>query len=260
MSIMFLFNTAGLNASSFTLGSGSSATGYDLYDCISGHRANTHRTLKASTETLRQYAYSSDLSIDYCVIARADLLLTYNTTRVRLKQRSSGGSWSYVSGVDYNPLVAGDLIGCKSQDLVINCSPSNLRGIALSTIPASGSEASEISKFYACVSWQGLGDSQKAYTWQDAEPRTTARPLNGGLTYTIERTFSLNFENLSQDQIDEFYSKEQLFYSPFFVYDPDQHHWAWKLEHVILLNVEEFFIARDVYNLSLSFGRLKHSV
>lgn len=260
MSFYFLLNTAGSSATSYTLGSGTTATGYNLYDSISGTRAKTHRTIKSSSEVLRQYSYASDLNIDYCVITRADLALTKNGTRVRLKQKSSGGSWSYISGVDYNPLASSDLIGIKSQDLVVSCSPSDLRGIALSTLPASGSEASEISKFYGCASYSSLGAPQKSYVWQNTEPRTYGKTIKSGLRYEITRTFTLVFEQLSQSTVSAFYEKEEIFNFPFFIYDPSNYLWAWELEHVIILGLEEIFINKDLYNLSITFGRLAHNV
>ena len=258
MSLLFLHNTAGSYATSYDLGSGTIASGYNLYNSISGTRGKTERTQKSSSEILRQYHYAANHSIDYVVIARADLMLTNNTTRVRLKQKSSGGSWSYISGIDYNPITSANLIGARNQDLVIACSPSDLRGIALSTIPVTGSEASEISKFYGCASVSTFGVPNPEYSWQNTTPRTVAKTINSGLEYEIERTFTLQYSQLKQDDIDAFYNLDEVLNAPFFIYDPNSYLWSWKLEHVIITEVQEYFVDLNNYDLSLTFGRLKH--
>lgn len=258
MSFLFLFNHAGRYASTYTLGSGVSASDESIYDTVSGNRSSMHRTTKSSSEVLRQYVYSASIAVDYCVIARADLALTQNTTRLRLKQRASGGTWSYVSGIDYNVLTSSDLIGITSQDLVIPVTLAEFYGIALSTLPASGSEASQISKFYASDSYSVLGSPVPGIQIEDLPPYTYTKPIDGTLPYEIEKKFYLDFILLDQATITDFYTQPELFTSPFFLYDTTGDIWNHKLEHVILLEIEETFLEKDKYNLRLTFGRLKH--
>lgn len=257
MALLFLFNYSGNAASTYTLGSGTTATGYNLYNSISGNRSLMERTTKSASEVIRQYVYSAVVSVDYVVISRADLLLTANTTRLRLKDRTAGGTWAYISGIDYNPLTSASLIGIKSQDLVIAVTPAEFYGIALSTLPASGSEASQISKFYASDS-VSLGVAQVGFETEELDFGVYATPIQGTLPYEVEKRFTLDFIGLTQAEIISFYAYPMLMTQPFFLYDSAGDIWTHKLEHVLLEDIEETFLEKDVYNLKLSFARLRH--
>lgn len=259
-SLIFLINDAVKSASSYSLLSGTTATGFDINNSTFGNRGKTHRTTKSSSEVIRAYVYSSDLDIDYCIISRADLMLTQNTTRVRLKQRNSGGSWSYISGVDYNPLDDIDLIGINSQDLIIPCSPSDLRGVALSTIPVSGSEASEIGKFYACISKQIAGVISLNLQYESLEKYTTVNTIDYLRKYEIEGVFSLSFSDLTKAEITSVDDFIKDLYLPFFIYDPNTHLWEHQLEHVVLISHEEIFNEKDNYSIVLNLGRIRQDV
>lgn len=258
--LVFLINDAVKNASSYTLLSGTTATGFDLYNSAFNNRGKTHRTTKSSAEVIRAYLYSSDLAIDYCIVARADLMLTQNTTRVRLKQRSSGGSWSYISGVDYNPIDDIDLIGVNNQDLVIPCSPTDLRGIALSTIPVSGSEASEVGKFYACVGKSISGVLSLNLQYEAVEKYTSINTIDYLRKFEIDGVMSITFTDLTKTEITSIDSYIKDLYMPFFIYDPNSDLWEHKLEHVVLISHEEIFNEKDNYSIVFNLGRVRQDV
>lgn len=258
--LLFLINDAGINADTFTLSTGTTASNYNLYDLIAGYRSSLHRTESSGSEILRQYAYSADLDIDYVVLARADYLITENGTRVRLKEKASGGSWSYISGIDYNTLDSTDLIGLNSQDLVIPVTLTEYRGLALSTITASGSEASVLSKFFGCVSKSINGIINKGLEYQEQLAGTKIKSLENQREFEIESIFTLTISDLLKSDIVDLSLYLKYLYMPFFIYDPNQDIWDHKLEHVILINYEEILLEKNNYNLSLTIGRLKQDV
>lgn len=261
MAFRFLTNGAGnLASAQDNAGSGSTASGYSATAAISGPRSKVWRSTASASASGLGYQYTSDLSPDYIVIARADLLLTQNTMRVKGRNRNSGGTWSDISGFDYNPLVVGDLIGPRAQDLVKAVSVgANTRGVGFTGTPASGTEAVSVSKVYGAVSFS-FTDCAPSFLpkWTDLPPRTYSSPMLGNRPYEIERRFSLVFSGVSAADLASFKALTQLYYWPLFLYDEDAAVWSWKLEHVILEALDVLYGHKNFYNITMSFARLSH--
>lgn len=259
MSFYLLYNRAADFASSAdTISLGSTASGYDIYDMIAGPRSTGHRTAASSSEAGRGYHFGSDYTCTHIVVARADWLLTQNGTRLRAKQKTSGGSWNYIGSVDENPLVVGDLIGIRAQDYVAAVSPTDLRGIAITCTPSSGTQASHISKFYACSAFSFGQNPAPGYTWENLPLGTYGQPPKGDIPYEIELRFTLTFPGVQQSTVTDFRALGQILNWPVFLYDDTGDLWDWKLEHVIIDSYEWIVHEKDVHSLSITFNRLRH--
>lgn len=264
------------------------SSGYSVNSFISGPRSTWHRSDSSSLEIGRGYVYPELVDPTFCVVARADKLLTQAGTRVRPRQLAGGsstnywysqdwysggswyehnwwagsggsGTWSYISGVDYNPLVAGDLIGPRSQDLVFAVEPTETGGIGLSCKPVSGSQATLLSKFYGCEAFEFDNPPQLGTNWSDQPPGTFARTMRGTYPYEIERRFSIRFGPETRAKAIAFRSVKYMFnYWPLFLYDPSATIWDHKLEHVIIEGVTETIIENNRHVLDISFARLRH--
>lgn len=259
MSFYLLFNHAGHFASSLdTISLGTTATGYDIYDLIAGPRSTGHRTTASSSEAGRGYVFPSDYTCSHIVVARADWLLTQNGTRLRAKQRTSGGTWNYIGSVDENPLATNDLIGIRAQDYVAAVTPTDLRGIAITATPASGTQASHVSKFYACSAYSFGQNPSPGFSWENLPIGTYRQGLEGDIPYEVEMRFTLTFPGVAQSIVTGFRALGQILNWPVFLYDDTGDIWDWKLEHCIIEAYEWIVHEKDVHSLSITFNRLRH--
>lgn len=260
MGVLFLVNTAGdVAASVANAAGGSTATNYSLLDMITGPRSTLHRGAAASGGVGCAYLFNSNQDLTHVVVARADYLLTLNTSRVRLLQRNGSNVWSYVSGVDYNPLTSASLTGLRSQDLVIPFTQVEKRGIELYSNPVSGTDAQQISKFYGCNSFEFTGYAPKlGVTSENLPIGSYATPLDGDMSYEIEARFSLSYELLTGSLVDNFKALPQLKRWPLFLYDGSQDVWNHKVEHVIIEGWTETIVQADRHNLEINFARLRY--
>lgn len=261
MALKFLFNAAGIAADAIgNTGSGSTATGYDTTAIMCGQRSTAWRSTSATANSIG-YTYDDDVTISHVVVARADWLVTKAGQRVRGRQRNSGGTWSDIAAFDKNPLAASDLIGPRTQDLVVACAPTDLRGLGLSFTPATGSEASQLSKLYGANAFS-FTEAVPSFgvNWTTFEPNTLEKSMRGTFLYDVERGFSLSFFGLSETELTSFMSTTNLYHWPFFIYDEDQEIWEWKLEHVILAGLEARMLMPSfrTYELELRLLRLRH--
>lgn len=258
MAISFLFNTAGFAASSISVITGATATGFQTKNIISGSRETMWRAQAAGSAAIG-YVYSSDVTISHIVVSRADLLLTKNQQRVLGQQRSSGGTWSNITGFDKNPLVAADLIGPKYQDLVVACTPTNLRGVGIASGALTGSEAMQISKLYGANAFSfssavpSLGIGVETFL-----PGAYQKTFHGSMEYEVEKQFSLSFVGVSVSEMEQLLQITNFFHWPLFIYDPNQEIWEWKLEHVIVGGMSVKPLNEDSLELELTFFRLRH--
>lgn len=266
MALLLLCNHAGDLADNMTnAGFGSDAYGYDPYHLIAESRvpAKSYRTVATLNDHAVGYRYSSNLSVDYLVVARADWLLTAGQMRVKALQYSSGGVWSNIGSVDYDPLVAGDLIGPTAQDLVIPVAPTQLRGIALQVITkGTNAEPLHVSKFFGSVSFSFDMEPLEFGTEELSQTSESARtfvPLRGTEAYECEQRITFAFRHLTRDKMAEFKALPQLLRWPLFLYDSTGDLWSWKLEHVICEGWTETVQANDVHDLTVSFLRLAHT-
>lgn len=259
MSISILTNLAGFTASSIDacgLTAGT-ASGYSVNDFINGPRSTRHRTSSSSSEIGRGYVFAANTTCSYIYISRADWLITQNGTRVRPMTRNSGGTWAVLAGSDYNPIAASDLIGARSQDLVFAVTPVDLRGIGISTKPVSGSQGTQISKFWGCESFDMGVPPSLQLNWETVPEYEYTTPLNGTMPYEIERRYSLTFENVTRAKATAFKALSHVFQWPILLYDPSQDLWSHKLEHVIIESYTETIAQSNVHTIALNVARLK---
>lgn len=235
------------------------STGYSVNDFVSGPRSTWHRTNYSTSEIGRGYETAISITPTYVVVARADKLLTAAGSRVRFRQRTSGDVWSNITGPDFNPLTASHLVGPRSQDLVSAVSPTQTYGIGLAVAPASGTQATLISKFYGCEAFDFGVPPQLSASWTDLPPNQYITPLNSTMPYEIERRFSITFPMVSRSVAQAFHQTYREFsVSPFFLYDTTGDIWDHQLEHVLIENWIEDIVENDRHTFSISFARLKH--
>lgn len=262
MSLLFLCNHAGAAATTFdNQGSNSTATGYSRLDAITGPRSTKHRGAVYAGQTGLAYYFNADVDLDYAVIARADWLLTANTSRVRLLERDVANVWTLVSGIDYNPFTSSSglgLTGYRSQDLVISFTQAQKRGLQLITGPVAGLDSQQVSKFYGCKAFSFSVPPQLGMAQQETPIGTYITPQLGTRPYEIELGFSLAFFGLTRSEVTTFKALPLIRTWPIFLYDTAGDIWSHKLEHVLLTGWQEVVIENDVHALTLNFARLKH--
>jgi hypothetical protein len=254
--LFFLFNESGRAATSIPVNVGVTAPGYHAFDLLSGPRSAMWRSASAAVTEIG-YAYGSDVGISYAVISRADLLVSAAGKQVIGRQRDSGGAWSDIPGFNLNPIMASQLVGPRSQDLVMPAVATSLRGVALRSAPYSGSEASMFSKLYAGGAFAFSAPPNLNPSWTDYPPETYVTPLRGTMPYEVERSFSLAFFGVQQSEYVQF-RRYDWAYEPFFLYDSTGDIWKWKLEHVILTGLTATMNEVNTYTLQLDFYRLRH--
>lgn len=253
--LFFLFNEAGRAASSISILAGATATGYDATNVISGPRSTMWRS-ESNTNAEIAYLYGSNIGISYVVIARADLLASKAGKHIVGQQRSSGGSWSDIPGFSYNITDTSLMVGPRTQDMVIATTPTDLRGIALFSQALSGSEAMQISKFYAGGAFAFGVPPQANIEYAEIAPKNYATTIQGTMPYEVERSFSMTFVGVTQAEYAQFLLYDS-FYAPFFLYDSTGDIWPWKLEHVILGSLTATMLEYELYALTMNFFRLR---
>lgn len=263
MAFYLLPNTVGNTASSVdTASSGSTASGYSLLDLISGPRSRMWRSVASSGTVRAAYHLAADTTITHMVAARADLLVTKNGTRVRPIQKSSGGVWSTIAGVDFNPLAVGDLMGPKGQDVAFAVSPSNLRGFGLQFESSSGSQAAHLAKLYASNAFSfgvepRIADAPPQWAYLPRGQSINLRtPQRGTFPYEITEQFTLRFNPVTVAKSAEFKALGQVLHWPMFLYDDAAAVLSWKLEHVMIDSWNETAVDEEFRSFEISFLRL----
>lgn len=209
------------------------------------------------------YSFSADVACTHLVVARADWMVTQSGARVRGFQKSSGGSWSAISGADYPHLRAGDLIGPRSQDLVLDISgATNYRGFAahFDSFLAGNAEAMMISKMYACIAFD-FGETPSPDGVQSVDIPDTGRfftPQRGTFAYETEKSISFSLPPVSKTLAEQFKALPHLLKWPIFLYDTAGDIWPWKLEHVLIEGWQENILESGNHVFSFTFRRLKH--
>jgi len=259
MSFLFLCNTGGNAATAMNnAGSGSTASGYNIYDAISGPRSTWHRGAAASGGVAVAYEFASDLDLDYCVVARADKLLTLNTSRLRAQERNSGGTWSGVSGIDFNPLAVGNLVGIKTQDLVFTFTQTVKRGFSVYSNPVTSTDAQMLSKVYASKAFEFPVPPSFGARSEELPIGTYFTPPNGYIPYEVEMRFDIRFGPMAATYSTLFKALPQIRNWPLFLYDTAGDLWTHKLEHVLVEGWTETVLEGNKHLLEITFLRLRH--
>ncbi|WZO97257.1 hypothetical protein EP7_004281 [Isosphaeraceae bacterium EP7] len=260
MALTFLVNHAGVAADSIEVPTGATSAeeGFASKHIMTGPRSTGWRSTSGGSAGIG-YAYDEDVAITHVVVARADWLLTKATQQVLGRQRDSSGAWSSIAGFNKNPLVRADLIGPRQQDLVVECSPADLRGIGILTGALTGSEATQVSKIYGSHGFSfSDADPSLGVATSTFEPGVRRKVMHGSMEYEVEKQFGLRFEGVAHAELVSFRAVANLFYWPFFLYDAEQAIWPWKLEHVILGGFSATPYVEGYWTLELSFFRLRH--
>lgn len=255
--LYFIFNDAGDAATAIPVLAGSTADGYEEQNIITGPRSTMWRSeLFANAEI--GLTYGGDVPITHFVITRADLFASAAGKHLVGQMRDSGGTWHDIPGFSYNITDISLLVGPTSQDMVIETSPSDKRGVAIFTEPLSGTEAMQFSKLCAGTAFQFSVPPRVGLSWRNLTRGTLQTPMRGTLPYEVERSFSLLFQGVGQSEVTSFLASTQLFRWPFFLYDSTGDIWQWKLEHVLLTDILVEILGVDNYAVQLEFARLRH--
>lgn len=262
MGLIFLFNSAGAVATAFgSTGSGTTAAGYSGRNLVAGPRSERYswRSTSSNANSIG-ITYDQEVPITHVVIAGADWLLTKAGQQV-IGRQYNGSAWNSISGFNFNPLTAADLVGWKSQDLVVPVTVTDQQGIGIHCVPKSGTEASQIAKLFGSVAFSlDSSDPSFGVGITKLSPGERRTPMRGTLPYEVECEFTLRFKSVWATEYDALRSATNLLYWPFYLYDPDQTIWEWKLEHVLLggLQATPAGPNGEFYNVDMQFSRLRH--
>lgn len=132
MAFKFLANTAPDEYTSITLPNGSTASGYDTQNIVSGPRSTWWKGAASANATSIGYNVGSSTP-DTMVVARADKLLSLIGKDIDILEWDTS-SWAVLE-TPKTPLTRADLIGISSQDYVESFTPTETAGFALRTTP-----------------------------------------------------------------------------------------------------------------------------
>lgn len=260
MAILFLTNKAGDTASSVEFNSGTADSAYSDRWVIAGPRSLLFKA-EASTSALNVgYVFTAATLCDYMVVARADLLLTATGMRVRPIQRDTGGAWTFVSGVDYNPLAPANLIGVRRQDLCFAVTPTDTAGIGVQAYNGGGSsEAAMFAKLYGCQAFNwGVGPAKGGVSFEKVPADTYFTPLRGTWPHEVEKRLIMTFHGVTTAKVRAFKALPQVFNWPLFIHDTTGDTLPQRLEHVLVESFSQTLRRDKTWNVQLSFLRLKH--
>jgi hypothetical protein len=257
MSFLFLANHVGDQATAITATTTTTATGFHLNDVINGPRSSRWRSnVDTGSTTFLIYQLGADFTPDYCVISRADWLLTVGGKKLNIVDRNSGGSVFNISP-SYNPVTSSDMLGLRSQDMVIPFTATHTRGYGIRTQNNGGNEATQISKLYFSQSLN-IGAPQIGAEWEPVPyEQRMFTPPKGNFPYEVSAKMTLTFRHLSSTDIQNFKALPQILNWPFFLYDSAGDVWPHKLEHVVTEDWQEIRQGPGVWELILSIRRLK---
>lgn len=263
MALKILTNQAGYYATSLVEPSGTTSTGYDKRDFVSGPRSALYRMDASGGDNSVGYVFGEEHTMSYLVISRADLLLTADTLDLSLRHRNSGGTWA--DNQTYAPFDE-TLIGPTSQDFVdsFTSAAGNRYGYGLEA-NSGGTEAFMFSKLYFCEAFSfGVEPTTPLVEEELIQGDTLFAPPRGDEPFATEKRIALTFKNVTRSKVDEFLLLPNIFSWPFFLYDDDDANvalWEHRLEHVVLESFTELWQQRsdlDYWDLNLLVRRLKH--
>jgi len=265
MTLRFLTNTAGDNASIMSFVDGATASGYDDYDAMSGPRSRMVRSAASSSAITLAHTFAANVDADYMVVSRADKLLTRSNMDTIIRNYGANLAWSDISATIVCPLPLASLIGVGSQDYVKSFTPDVKRGYALRVSTAGGDEeAMMISHLCFAKAFSFGVEPERPLAEEDLTAEELAVPLKSEEPYKISRRIRLNFKGVARAKVDEFLALPQVFNWPLYLYDDDDSDlalWEHQLEHVIVEGMTENWQARsdvDLWDIELRVARLKH--
>lgn len=268
--LQILVNTAGAYAKDLVQSGTSTATGYSQTDLISGPRSKYFRSSSATGGTLGYICDPSSVACTHLVIARADWLLTLNAgpnygTEIQA-YRYAGYDATSASSVTSAIILdeSTDLIGYNYQDYVTSWNSASGYGWAINQYGNPSTATTHVfqcSKLYFSNAYDfGVNPRHQGINWEyfDQGRLNMFRTLEGTFDYACEARITIQFPEIESTYIDQFLALPEIYRWPFFLYDSAGDVIPWKIEHVILERIEQQILADDVWQVSLSFLRLKH--
>lgn len=234
----------------------------DKLNLIAGPRNTYWKSTTDSSAVAIGFQIASDLVATHIVVARADWMVTLAGARLRICNRSSVPAWSNLSSPDINPFATANLMGPTLQDYCVAITPTQNRGYGV-TFDSSGAESFKMSKMYASVGFSFSGDIQldSLPEWKPM-PRTQSVnlfiPQQGNEPYEVEADISITWRNNTPASIATFEALPQLRNWPLFIFDDAGDLWSWKLEHVLVDTWQKTLVGQDLWDITVSFKRLKH--
>lgn len=265
MAIWLLPNTIANAATGIELIGSTATDSTDSYsdklNLIAGPRNTYWKSTAVSTEMAIGYQIASDLVATHMVIARADWMVTLASAKMNLVQRNSSAAWSAITGTTLNPLTAASLMGPKLQDYCTAISPTVYRGYGVD-FDSTGTEAFKMSKMYASVGFKFDGNCslKQLPEWQPLPQSQSVNlfiPQQGCEYYEIESSIQMTWKRNTAASIAAFEALPQIRNWPLYIYDDAANLWSWKLEHVIVDTWQKTLVAQDIWDITVSFKRLK---
>lgn len=266
--IKLLVNTVGADASTVEMGTGTVNSDYYIEDMISGNRARMVRSNSSGgAGNTVDFSYTSVTSttqeVSHLVIARADKLLTKGGVTIQPQKKSSGGTWSNIESPV--SLTSSDLIGRPQarrsfgQDYVQEfISSQTQHGFRLQLETDTADEALMFSKLYFsnAFDFDTHPTIKPPPKWESASGEI--KPLRSTKLYEIEARINLTWEGVTRAKVNEFRNLPHILDWPLFLYDSNAYLFKFKVEHVVVLDWQETYIATDQWDIDITFGRLKH--
>lgn len=268
--LKLLCNTIGDDLTSVTYTTSAVATGYDGNDAISGPR---NYRVRGIPQTIGGSGYTNPFSlryngtgctgIDHVVVTDFDLNIPDPASN-GFDLQYNNGSWNSIR--NEAPLSTA-LIGINMTDLVYVFSPVTIAGSYIFYFTPwvqrpYTSRASEFGKVYFSAGFDfGINPTLSPPPAWRVFPATEPqffRPARSSIDYEIEAEITLTWLGVTAAKIAAFRALPQLYNWPLFLYDADSEIWNWKLEHVLIANVQEQILHEDHHNVSIRFYRLKH--
>lgn len=245
-------NTVALEATSINNYGSTTDPSSSLDNAVVGPRNRLWFSTLADPGGLAYYFDSSHFN--HVVIARADYLdkLTISGATVNIVQYE--GSWS--TKLSY---AAGELplVGLNGQDYVEQLTIENITRAGVTVTPATPGRT-KLSKLFLSRSFDFGSEPDLGARWVQL-PRTDRKekPLNGDIEYDVEAEITLSWHHVSQAKIEQFKNLEKLLEWDLFLYDSENYLWNHTLEHVILSNYQITQENEDLFEVNLTFFRLK---
>lgn len=267
--IKFLTNQIGEDATTLELLSGSINSSYDITSLIAGPRSRMFRSAQtAGAASTVNIAYSSlgstTKAADHVVICRADKLLTPGGIKAEIQNKSSGGTWSSILTKD--PIQSTDLIGIKTgnqkygQDFVSEITTTEQHGYGALFTTKTAAESVQLSKLFFCSAFDfGVEPILSPVPqWDYFSEPIFVKPKKATEEIQAHARISLNWQGVTRAKVNEFRALTQILSWPFFLYDPEQTMWPWKLENVVIEDFSETYIEASRWDVSIKFLRIAH--
>lgn len=253
------------NAEAVSTPGGGVSTGYDIDDMAHGPRSKLVR-LDATTSTNRiGYRFDTPFVADYAIVAGAHHLLTSAGTNINSVELDESNSWVTGSAAfTESPLVAGDLVGPKSQDYIaaIPTASRAYYGFGMDTNSA-GTEAAQFSKLYVSQAFDFDVDAAKSSVRyrpiRDAD--SEFMPPRGWFPYNTQAMITATISGVTTAKLQAWHTlieTDKLFERAFFAYDESAYLLQDKLYHVLLENYTERIRNWGYWNIDLTFRVLRY--